>query len=228
MIGLGAVFSAVAANEFHTFGGADQAGFDPIGTSLNGITFAQLAIGVLGVLAISGEYAAGTIHSSLTVVPRRLPVLWGKVAVFATTVFSVSLISSLISFFLGQALLSGQHLDVAITSTGALRAVIGAALYLTAAGVIGIALGALVRNTAAGISTFVGVFFVIPPLTNLLPASIGSRLTRYLPSNAGTAIYSSGHDLQNSLSSGAGFAFLCAEVTILIGAAAYRLLRVDA
>lgn len=35
-----------------------------------------------------------TIRSSLTAVPRRLPVLWGKLAVFAGVIFSVSLVAS--------------------------------------------------------------------------------------------------------------------------------------
>ena len=97
--------------------------------------------------------------------------------------------ASVISFYLGQALLSSHHLGVAITSPGALRSVIGAALYVTVAGMIGVALGALLRNTAAGISTFAAVFFVIPPLTGLLPASISKHLAQYLPSNAGEALW---------------------------------------
>src|SRR5947209_19083613 len=75
-IGIGALFSAVTASQYHTFSAADKASFNPITTSLNGILFSQLAIGVLGVLLISGEYSTGMIRSSLTAVPRRLPVLW--------------------------------------------------------------------------------------------------------------------------------------------------------
>ena len=48
-----------------------------------------------------------------------------------------------------------------------------------------LALGALLRNTAAAITTFVAVFFVIPPLTNLLPTSWTDQFVQYLPSNAG-------------------------------------------
>ena len=114
-IGIGALFSAVSASQYHTFSPADRASFSPISTSLNGMMFAQLAIGVLGVLLISGEYSTGMIRSSLTVVPRRLPVLWAKLGVFAGVVFSLTLVTSFVSFFLGQALLSGQHLNVAIS-----------------------------------------------------------------------------------------------------------------
>jgi ABC-type transport system involved in multi-copper enzyme maturation permease subunit len=229
-IGIGALFSAVSASQYHTFSPADRASFSPISTSLNGMMFAQLAIGVLGVLLISGEYSTGMIRSSLTVVPRRLPVLWAKLGVFAGVVFSLTLVTSFVSFFLGQALLSSQHLNVAISAPGALRSVIGAALYATVAGMIGMALGGLLRNTAAGISTFVAVFFVIPPLTGLLPASWSSHFVQYLPSNAGEVLFGGGGTggLAHPLAPWTGFGVLCAYAAVMIGLAAWRLRRADA
>jgi ABC-2 type transport system permease protein len=114
MIGLGALFAAITARQ--------PSGFDPganaTSTSLTGTFFAQLAVGVLGVLLISGEYSTGMIRSSLTVVPRRLPMLWAKLAVFAGAVFLTMLIARLTSFFVGQALLSGHHLTASFPSRG--------------------------------------------------------------------------------------------------------------
>lgn len=227
-IGIGALFSAVTASQYHTFSPADQATFNPVSTSLAGIAFAVVAFGVLGVLMMSGEYSTGMIRSSLTAVPRRLPVLWSKLAVFAGAIFSVSLVASFISFFLGQALLSSHHLGVSITAPGALRSVIGAALYVTVAGMIGVALGTLFRNTAAGIATFAGVFFVIPPLVGLLPSSVSSHLTPYLPSNAGGVLWGGAQGVTNALSPWTGFALLCGYGAVLIAAAAWRLRRADA
>ena len=228
MIGISALFSAVTASQYHTFDAADRATFNPVSISLSGMMFAVVAFGVLGVLMISGEYSTGMIRSSLTAVPRRLPVLWGKLAVFAGVIFSVSLVASFISFFLGQALLNSHQLGVSITAPGALRSVIGAALYVSVAGMIGVALGALLRNTAAGIATFAGIFFVIPPLTGLLPASISDHLTQYLPSYAGEAVWGGVRGVTNALSPWTGFALLCAYAVVLIAAAALRLRRVDA
>ncbi len=56
----------------------ELARFDPISQSLTGINFSQLAIGVLGVLFITGEYGTGMIRSSMAATPKRLPVLWAK------------------------------------------------------------------------------------------------------------------------------------------------------
>ena len=228
MIGIGALFSAVTASQYHTFGAADRASFNPVSTSLAGSTFAVIAFGVLGVLVLSGEYSTGQIRSSLTAVPRRLPVLWAKLAVFAGVIFPISLIASFVSFFLGEALLSSHHLGVSITSPTALRSVIGVALYMTVAGMIGVALGALFRNTAAGIATFAGVFFVLPPLTELLPTSVRDHLTQYLPSNAGEVLWGGARDLHNALSPWTGFALLCGYAAVLIAAAAWRLRSTDA
>ena len=228
MIGISALFSAVTASQYHTFSPADRATFNPVSISLSGMMFAVVAFGVLGVLMISGEYSTGMIRSSLTAVPRRLPVLWGKLAVFAGVIFSISLVASFICFFLGQALLNSHHLGVSIAAPGALRSIIGAALYGTVAGMIGVALGALFRNTAAGIATFAGVFFVIPPLTGLLPASISDHLSQYLPSYAGDAVWGGARSVTNALSPWTGFAVLCGYAVVVIAAAALRLRRVDA
>src|SRR5580693_1547249 len=193
-----------------------------------GAVFAVVAFGVLGVLVASGEYSTGMIRASLTAVPRRLPVLWGKLAVFASMIFPVSLIASFISFFLGQVLLNSHHIGVSISAPGALRSVVGAALYITVAGLIGVSLGALFRNTAAGIATFAGVFFVIPPLASLLPSSISGHLSPYLPSNAGAALWGGAQNAQNALAPWTGFALLCGYAVVLIAAAAWRLRRSDA
>jgi hypothetical protein len=47
------------------------------------------------------------------------------------------------------------------------RAVVGAALFLTATGLLAIGLGAILRNTAAGVGTALGVLLVLPILDRL-------------------------------------------------------------
>jgi ABC-2 type transport system permease protein len=51
--------------------GQELSQWDPTSTSLQSIIFAQLAIGVLGVLVATSEYATGMIRASLVAVPRR-------------------------------------------------------------------------------------------------------------------------------------------------------------
>jgi ABC-type transport system involved in multi-copper enzyme maturation permease subunit len=154
--------------------------------------------------------------------------LWGKIAVFAGAVFLAMLVPSLAAFVVGQGLLAGSGLNASLSDPGALRSVVGAALYLTVSGLTAVALGALLRNPAAAITIFVAVFFVIPPMTNLLPASLTDLFVQYLPSNAGAMMLDGTYGIANPLSPWTGFAVLCAYAGVLIGFAAWRLRRVDA
>jgi ABC-2 type transport system permease protein len=86
----------------------------------------------------------------------------------------------------------------------------------------------LLRNTAAAITTFVAVFFVIPPLTLLLPGSLTDHFVQYLPSNLGGGLLDSSSGLRNAVAPWTGFALLCGYAVVLIGFAAWRLRRVDA
>ncbi len=217
-VGLGALISGVTASHWVDAKPARRAGFDAVTTSLNGVRMAELAIGVLGVLLISGEYSTGMIRASLTSVPRRLPVLWAKMAVFAVITAGTAVISTFAAFFIGQALLSAQHINVGIGAPGALRQVLGAALFLVVTGIIGMALGAILRNTAAGISTLVAVFFVLPPLVGLLPTDWSDNVSPYLPGNAGAALWEHGDTVQ--LGPWTGFGVMCLwAVAAVIGAA---------
>ena len=224
MIGLGALFSAITASQ----PGGMEPGQSAISTSLTRTFIAQLAIGVLGVLLITGEYSTGMIRASLTVVPKRLPMLWAKLGVFAVVVFLTMLVASTTAFFVGQALLGGNGLNGSLSDPGALRSVVGAALYLTVAGMTALAIGALLRNTAAAVTTFVAVFFVIPPLTNLLPTSWTDQFAQCLPSNAGAVMLDGSFGVAHPLDPWTGFAVMCSFAVVLIGAAAWRLRRVDA
>jgi ABC-2 type transport system permease protein len=226
-IGLGALFSLVIPGQYDAMGAAEQAAFDATSTSLYGILFSQLAMGVLGVLLITAEYSTGMIRSTLAVIPKRLPMLWAKLTVFAGVTFVVTLIAALVAFLIGQSLMSSHGLDVSL-SIGSFGKIIGAAGYVTLAGMIGVALGSLLRNTAAGISTFVGVFFVLPLIVQALPASISSHFVQYLPSNAGGVMFGLTDDVANALSPFAGFAVLAAYAAVLVGIAGWRLKAVDA
>jgi ABC-type transport system involved in multi-copper enzyme maturation permease subunit len=226
-IGIAALACAVVANHYPNMSAQDKRDFHPLEVNLVGVLLAQLAIGVLGVLVITGEYTTGMIRSTLIAVPKRLPVLWAKAAVFGVVVLVLMLPAVVIAFFVGQALLASQHIDIGFSQAGVARAVVGAALYLTVIGLLGLALGAIVRNTAGGIAAFAGLLFVIPPLLNVLPSSWNDAISPYLPGDAGSQIFSitqGGHHL----SPWGGFAILCAWTAFFLAAGAVVLVRRDA
>ena len=199
---------------------------NPIDISLAGVNFAQLVLGTLGVLLMAGEYSTGMIRSTFAAVPRRLPVLWAKIAVFVGVVFPLMLAAAFIAFLGGQALIGDG--GASLGDPGALRAVIGSAVYVTGAGVLGMALGALLRSTPAAITTFFGVMFLLEGIVQiLLPQAWRDDFGPYLPSQAGSAI---GAVTQQSgwLSPWAGLAVFLGYLVVLTGAAAWRLKRQDA
>jgi ABC-2 type transport system permease protein len=230
-IGFAIIPALVNANRWSSMSFIDKAGFRPLETSLIGVTVAQLAIGVLGVMLISGEYSTGMIRSTFAAVPKRLPVLWGKAGVFALVTFVLALPSTLIAFFAAQAILKGHSFnghDIALSFSdpGVSRAVIGGALYLTLIGLFGLGLGAILRSTAGGISAFAGILFVIPPLMNVLPASWNDAISPYLPSNAGQAIMQSGSPA-HTLAPWTGLGVFAAYTAVLVAIAAIQLRRRD-
>jgi ABC-2 type transport system permease protein len=170
----GALFSATGrASDYASLSPADKLAFDPVNLSFDGLAFAQLAFGVLGVLAISSEYAAGQIRTTFTAVPRRTTVLLAKAAVTATVAVIVGGVLSLACFFVAQAGLRSAHVNVSITSPGAVRAVLGAALYLLTLTLLGVGLGAMIRHTAGAISVLFALVFLMP----VLAANISSWTT---------------------------------------------------
>ncbi len=230
-IGFAIIPALVNANRWSSMSFIDKASFRPLETSLIGVTVAQLAIGVLGVMLISGEYSTGMIRSTFAAVPKRLTVLWGKAGVFALVTFVLALPSTLIAFFAAQAILKGHSFnghDIALSFSdpGVSRAVIGGALYLTLIGLFGLGLGAILRSTAGGISAFAGILFVIPPLMNVLPASWSNAISPYLPSNAGQAIMQSGSPA-HTLAPWTGLGVFAAYTAVLVAIAAIQLRRRD-
>ncbi|MFC1421125.1 ABC transporter permease [Streptacidiphilus cavernicola] len=200
---------------------------DAIGIALGGSGFAQLAIGVLGVLVAGGEYSTGMVRSTLAAVPRRLPVLWSKAAVYGAVALVVATFGAFASFLAGEHSLSGQAIALNLSSAGVLRSLLGAGVYLGLVGVFGVALGALVRSVAGGIGTLVASLMLLNLLPSLLPGNLGNDISPYLPGNAGGSIFAL-HQASNTLSPGAGLAVFAGWVALALAGAAWRLKRSDA
>jgi len=225
-IGLAALACGVVAHNWPHMSLQDRRDFHPLEVNLAGVQVAQLAIGVLGVLVITGEYSTGMIRATMTAVPRRLPVLWAKAIVYGLVVLALALPATLVAFVVGQSILSRQHIDIAFSHPGVARVVLGAPLYLTVIGLFGLGIGAIIRNTAGAIATFAGVLFVLPPLMNVLPRSWNNAASPYLPLNAGQAVMSLTRDT-HQLAPWTGLGLLTVYAALTLAAAAVLLVRRD-
>ena len=113
-IGIGAAITAGSAANF-THNPANKAGFDATQTSLAAFfEIGQLIIAVIAALAITSEYSTGMIRTSLTAQPRRGTVYAAKAIVLTSLTLIVSLVTSFIAFFVGQALLSSSGVSASL------------------------------------------------------------------------------------------------------------------
>jgi ABC-2 type transport system permease protein len=205
---------------------ADMASFDPTAIGLAGVQLAQIAVGVLGVLLVTSEYATGMIRTSMVAVPRRLPVLWAKAAVLTLTAPLLFVPATFATFLVSQSVLSREQLGTSLNHPGVARAVLGSALYLTAVGLLGLGLGALLRNTAGATASLFGVLFGLQIVVGFLPASVADKISRYLPTPAGVAVANVRPD-PSSLGPWTGFGLFCLYTAIVLGLAAWLLRRRD-
>jgi ABC-2 type transport system permease protein len=155
-------------------------------------------------------------------------VLVGKAAVFAGITLVVTEIASFAAFFVGQAFLAGQHLDVSIGADGVLRAVIGTGLYLTVVGLVGTGIGFVLRSTAGSVATLFGLLLVVPALGQALPSDWGDKVNPYLPSNAGQQVLVVHPEAGAALGPWAGFAVFCGYALLALLVGGYLLKRRDA
>jgi ABC-type transport system involved in multi-copper enzyme maturation permease subunit len=205
---------------------ADQAAFDPVFTVLQGIELAQLFVGALGVITVTGEYTSGLIRGTFVATPQRAQVLAMKALVFAVVVWACCTAMSFAAFFLGQSVLSpAKH--VGIGDPGVLTAVFGAGLYLTLVGLLGMFIGVLVRRTPAALAAVFGLLVVLPIVFIEIPGKITKNLGEYMP-DAGEQAYQLMHSGAYALRPWQGLGVLAAYVAVAAVAAFALMLRRDA
>lgn len=156
------------------------------------LTFDALVVGVLGVLAIGGEYTTLQIRSSYTAVPKRWPALVAKALVVGAWSFVLGLVVTFGGFGIIAALFAGKGVDVPFDGA-TVGALIGGASYLAIVAMFAVGLGAVVRASAAGITILTAVLFVAPIILNLASVIIRAdwiaHAANFLLSAAGGVLF---------------------------------------
>ncbi|MET9364255.1 ABC transporter permease [Streptomyces sp. NPDC006632] len=197
--------------------------FDPVLFSYYGLNFGQLAAVIFGVIAVGGEYKDSGVRVSLAAVPDRTVFYGAKLAVVGGCVFTVGLVASLMSFLGGQALMD-QGFGIGIGDPGALRAVLGCAVYLALISVLAAGVAAVLRSVTGALSVLVPLFLILPFVVGDM--SRGGSAADFLPDRAGRQIL-----LQHpagSLGPWSGMAVLAAWTLLISGAGWWALKRRDA
>jgi ABC-2 type transport system permease protein len=223
-IGFAAAVVASQVSQWSTMSAQQHQSFDPTSLSLSGVYIAAVLLGALAVRSVTAEYSTGMIRSTFTAMPARRFVLAAKAATAAALVFPVALLCNVVSFELGQRILAGKHLQVALSHPGVPHAIMFGAVAVSLVAIIGVGLGGAVRHTAG--STTALALMIIGSVTLgelLLPAA----LRQYLPGNAIQAAVTV-HRSAGLLKPGAAIVLLAAYAAIALAAALMRVAHSDA
>ncbi|MEV5410361.1 hypothetical protein AB0K60_16170 [Thermopolyspora sp. NPDC052614] len=195
---------------------AERADFDPMMATLRPFIMAMIAVAVIGVLAVTSEYASGTIRVSAVAVPSRPRLFAAKTAVVGAVVLAAGQVTTFLAFFVSQSALARANLpSLTLAGPGVMRAVAGGGLCLTLMALFGVAIGFLVRFTSGAVA-ITTVVTILPALADaLFPEWLRDLVVKYWPSSAGLrmAALRPNPDL---LTPGAGFALLSGYVAVLL------------
>jgi ABC-2 type transport system permease protein len=200
--------------------------FDPTNQSLSGLALGSLAIGVLGVLAMTGEYSSGTIRSTLAATPRRPILLGAKALVIGTVALVVGELLSFACFLIGQSIMSGHAPTAALGQPDVLRALVLTGAYLALLGLFGLGLGVIIRHTAGAIAVFVGVIFLLPVLLQSL--STNGSPGRFAPEEILSSSVAAVVPQSGQLTPVVGFLLMVLYTAVVLGIAMRLLIGRDA
>ncbi|MEV7013985.1 ABC transporter permease [Streptosporangium sp. NPDC051022] len=189
----------------------------------------QLCAGVLAVMAITSEYATGTIRGSLTAVPRRGALLAAKAAVVAGACLAAGLVFLFAGFAAGRAIIGDRPMGPGhvAPAPGEIPMLLASGLSVAVVALVGVGLGAATRSTAAAVVAVGGLLFALPAVAGLLPGPWAGRIgSVLLPNLAGQL---AGHpSAAGDLPPPAALGVLAAYAAIAIGAGGTALTWRDA
>ncbi|WP_306321821.1 MULTISPECIES: ABC transporter permease subunit [unclassified Streptomyces] len=183
-VGLGMLISALTNSDFDNMSAKNQLTFDPTFISFSGLSLGQLAMVVFGVLVVAGEYSTGMIRTSLAAVPQRGTFLFSKVAVATLLALVIALITSFASFYLGQLMLGDHSTDLGAPNV--LRAVLGAAVYMTLMAMFSMGVASMLRSPMLSLGILMPFFFLVSPILGSVSAT--KKIAQYFPDQAGLKV----------------------------------------
>ncbi|MFJ9885072.1 ABC transporter permease [Streptomyces sp. NPDC091287] len=181
---MGAGVSALLNSTFDDLPEAERLTFDPTLVSFSGMILGQLAMIVFGVLVVGTEYSSGMIRTSLAAVPQRGTLLFSKITVAGGLALLVGLLTSFVTFFLGQALLGDRGTDLGAENV--LRAVIGGGLYMGLIAIFCMGVAAMLRSSMLSLGILIPFFLLVSQILIVVPYA--KDVVQYFPDQAGSKI----------------------------------------
>jgi hypothetical protein len=151
-----------------------------LGVALTGFGVGQLVVLVLGVLAVTTEFASGMAQVSLTVAPRRTRLLLAKTLV--VTLYC-ALLTAVLTVVCAAAAFTLTEVPggLELSSPEVLRPVGLQVVHGALVAVLAVALGAVLRSTAGAVGIGAALVFVLPPALALWGKELALRASQALP-----------------------------------------------
>ena len=160
---------------------------DTVQIGLFGTLAGLLVLVPLGVVFVTSEYRRGMIRTTFAAAPARTPVLVAKAVVMGGVTFVIGLAAALVSFFVTQPILRAHGFGPPMFPTPSLaeprvlRAVIGAAVFLTLLSLLGVGAGAVTRRGAPAIAAVITLTLVPMFVGSVVPAAAARTLMLVTP-----------------------------------------------
>jgi ABC-2 type transport system permease protein len=142
--------------------------------------------GILGIVAVTGEFTHQTATPTFLATPRRGRVVVAKLLTYAAAGLGYAAACTAVVVAVALPWLAAKDVAVVLSGTDLARTLGGVALEVALYAVLGIGLGCLMRNQIAAIVGFVVYIFVLGPILTGVHAT--SEVAQYLPYQAGNAL----------------------------------------
>lgn len=142
--------------------------------------------GILGIVAVTGEFTHQTATPTFLATPDRGRVMRAKLLTYAAAGLGYATACSAVVLAVAVPWLAARDIDVVLSATDLIRTLGGVALEVALYALLGVGLGCLMRNQIAAIVGFVVYIFVLGPILSGVQAT--SAVAQYLPYQAGNAL----------------------------------------
>ena len=125
---------------------------------------------------------------TFTAVPHRADVVLGKALALTSALVPVVLFSVVIAWGAGRRILLHGGADLGWTDPNVARVLLATTWYVAGWALLGQSLGWLLRSAVGAASALLGIMFVLPVVTLLIPGQVGDTVGQLMVSEAGAAM----------------------------------------
>jgi ABC-2 type transport system permease protein len=171
-------------------------GQDPAKVSLTGVYLGQVAVAIVAVQAIGGEYSSGMIRTTLAAMPGRTTVLAAKAVLVTGLTLAAGILAIAGSLLAGRLILPGHGFTAAhgfaplsLADGPVLRAAAGSVLYLALIALLSLGAATAVRDSAVAIGLVLGLLYLFPIVAAVVSdPHVQRHLQQIAPMTAGLDI----------------------------------------